>query len=141
MEIHSLLITGHIGEGVLAARVELYMKGLASFLSSPLWGNYSLGFDPHSTMIELLASVGLIGFVPFVIILRKSFGLIKKMQPQWRIGPVFATFLFMALTNPVHSSLPLNMTMWLLIPLLYDFVDFINTDKSKPNTSLKFKIQ
>lgn len=141
MEIHSLLISGHIGEGNLAARAELYLRGLVSFLSSPIWGNYSLGFDPHSTMIELLASVGLIGFVPFVIILRKSFGLIKKMQPQWRIAPVFATFLFMALTNPVHSSLPLNMTMWLLIPLLYDFVDFINTDKSKPNTSLKFKIQ
>ena len=130
MEIYSLLQTGNLGDGDLAARMHLYRRGIVAFLSSPLWGNYSLGFNPHSTIIELLASVGLWGFVPFVIILKKAFNQIKNLQPEWSIMPAFVTLLFMALTNPIHASLPLNITMWFLVPLLYDFVTRLNANKN-----------
>ena len=138
MEIHSLLITGTLGEGDLAARMKLYGRGLVAFCSSPLWGNYSLGFNPHSTIIELLASVGLLGFVPFVIILKKTFRQVQNIQPQWSIASVFIAFLFMAMTNPIHASLPLNITMWLFVPLLYDNVSLLNAKESyKPRRKYK----
>ena len=140
MEIYSLIMTGTLEDGDLSARIQLYRKGLVAFLCSPLWGNYKLGFNPHSTIIELLASVGLWGFLPFVIMLKKSFNLIKKIQPQWSITPVYVTFLFMALTNPIHSSHSLNIAMWFLGPLLYDRVTEVNARETRHKQIEKFKI-
>lgn len=57
-----------------------YLLGIKQFLSSPIWGAYFRitethsmfkGCYPHNIFIELLMTMGLVGFIPFMIFLTK----------------------------------------------------------------------
>lgn len=131
MEIFDFISTGSFGDDDLGYRMELYGKGMMAFFSSPIWGNYDIPFNPHSTIIEILSSLGLIGGYAFFCILRKSFILLKILLTEWSVIPCLSAFLLMALTNPIHASQPLNISFWLIVPLLYDFVSFVNLLNNK----------
>lgn len=60
-----------------------YLLGLKTFETSPLWGSYFRivtdlsytfrGAYPHNIFIEMLMTMGLIGFIPFLLLLLKAF--------------------------------------------------------------------
>lgn len=74
-------------EGDTAARFDLqdqggsnYIIGFRQFLTSPVWGSYFRtvtsvlmfkGVYPHNIFIEMLMTMGLIGFIPFLYFIRK----------------------------------------------------------------------
>ena len=122
-ELYYFFTTGDLGDDDLGARFNLYGRSLVAFIKSPIWGNFYLGFNPHSTAFEILASIGLLGFVPFYKMLEKSFTTTKKLLPSWSILPCLSSFGLMCLTNPIHASLPMNISLWLVAPLLYDVIN------------------
>ena len=122
-ELYNFFTSGDLGDDDLGARMNLYYKGIMAFLSSPIWGNYELRFNPHSTIIEILASIGLMGGVCFYKSLKTAFLTLSQLLSGFSILPCLFAFLFMALTNPIHSSPILNISLWLLIPLLYNIFD------------------
>lgn len=126
MELYNFFTSGNLAADDLGARIHLYGRSIKEFLSSPIWGVYQVPFNPHSTIFEILASLGILGFIPFVKILKGTFSIENRLLQDWSILPCFIALIFMALTNPIHTSLPLNVSMWLLVPLLYDTVQTIN---------------
>lgn len=125
-ELYNFFTTGDLGDDDLAARFDLYGKSILAFVTSPIWGNFHLGFNPHSTAFELLARIGLLGFIPFYMMLKGSFSLMHKTLSSWSVLPCLSSFVLMCLTNPVHASLPLNISLWFMAPLLYNFIDNFN---------------
>lgn len=63
-----------------------YLLGMEQFLSSPIWGSYFRitgnnlfkGCYPHNIFIEILMTMGLLGFIPFIIFLKRAFFNIHK---------------------------------------------------------------
>lgn len=60
-----------------AARLDIWYTSIIQFINSPLLGDYILNrkwnFYPHNLFIEVLMATGLIGFIPFVILIYKAF--------------------------------------------------------------------
>ena len=119
IEVRHFITTGELGDDDMAARMNLYGKSLVAFFESPLWGNYRLGFNAHSTFLEVLASLGILGAGPLFLCLKKSFKVLKSLIDRRLIVMLVIPFIFMGLTNPIHASLPLNMVLWFVCPLLY----------------------
>ena len=122
IELRNFFMSGDFGNDDLGARMEYYSRGIIAFIQSPIWGQYHLGFNSHSTIIEILASTGIIGGYSLFIILSKSFKILKILNWNVSVLPICCAFLFMAMTNPVHASLPLNISLWLIVPLLYNLI-------------------
>ena len=122
IELRDFFMSGDFGDEDLGARMEFYRRGIMAFFQSPIWGNYHLGFNSHSTIIEILASTGIIGGYSLFVLLRQAFIILKVLNRNYSILPICSTFLFMAMTNPVHSSPPLNISLWLIVPLLYSLL-------------------
>lgn len=122
IELRDFFMSGDFGDEDLGARMEFYRRGIMAFFQSPIWGNYHLGFNSHSTIIEILASTGIIGGYSLFVLLRQAFIILKVLNRNYSILPICSTFLFMAMTNPVHSSPPLNISLWLIVPLLYSLI-------------------
>lgn len=120
IELYNFFLTGSFGDDDLGARMDYYGKGLIAFFQSPIWGQYNLNFNPHSTIIEVLASTGIIGGISLFILLKKPFNILKGINSNFSILPIFYSFLFMALTNPIHSSPPMNICLWFIVPLLFN---------------------
>lgn len=123
LELYDFFTTGEFGDDDLGARMELYGKGMATFFSNPIWGAYNMTFNPHSTAIEILASEGILGFIPFYLMLKKSFNMVGTLLPSWSVLPCLLSFGLMCMTNPIHASLPLNISLWFLSPLLYNVIE------------------
>lgn len=124
IEIRNFIQTGDLGDDDMASRFSLYGKAIVSFIESPLWGNYKLDFNAHSTIFEVLASLGVLGIVPLFISLKRSFRLMNSFVDPKLVIMLEVPFVFMGLTNPIHASLPLNMSLWFMCPLI--FIQFIN---------------
>lgn len=107
----------------LLLREELYIKGLLAFIKSPIWGNYSLSFNPHSTFIEILASLGLLGGITLYKELKMAKNKIKEALPREHLIPFIAVYVFQACTNPINSSISIAISIWFLTPLLLDVLN------------------
>jgi O-antigen ligase len=82
--------------GASVVRLEIWSAAIDQFLSSPIFGS-SIGmekyFYPHNIFIEVLMSTGLIGFLPFALLIIYSFHksfLIIKHRPEF----IWITVLF-----------------------------------------------
>ena len=65
------------------ARMELYGQSLGGFLSSPIWGINTKDFGGHSTLLDRLAALGLLGFIPLIALFRSSTKYIKyRLSPK-----------------------------------------------------------
>ncbi len=108
----------------LDGRLTLYKKTIGAFIRSPIWGNRSLGFDGHATLLTVWADVGILGGMPYFYLYFSSKERVSKLIGNQgyakRFLPVFISFILLGFMNPIHSTMPLYIVVWLLTPLLVD---------------------
>ena len=87
-----------------SAREDLYQSAFDAFLSSPIIGNgvgsiwWTVGYYSHNIVLDLLAEVGIIGMLFFVLILAKTFFSLMNWQKS---TPVLVLFLMIFVNNIV----------------------------------------
>lgn len=123
-ELYDFFTSGSASGYNLNGRLTLYGKTALAFLKSPILGNRHLDFDGHATCLTILADTGIIGGIPFYYLLISAWKKTKAMlnQEGKRFFPIFVCLLLMGFTNPIHTSLPLAITVWYIAPLLIDTV-------------------
>ncbi|MBO5339806.1 MAG: hypothetical protein J6A62_02265 [Oscillospiraceae bacterium] len=129
-EIHAFLTGSGAGGYNLSGRLTLYGNTIKAFVQSPIWGNRSLGFDGHATFLTVLSDTGLLGGIPFYVLLATAYGNVEKWigSKQKQFNVIVLMFIMMGLTNPVHASLPLGLVTWFLAPLIIQMILKENTE-------------
>lgn len=126
-EVQSFFTGNLSDDSDLAGRFELYGKSIAAFFRSPLIGNRYLDFDGHATYLMVWADLGILGGVAVFSLLFRAKKLVQTLIVD--VAPLFLPcflHLFLnGLTNPIHASLQIYITLWFIIPLT------LNTYKSK----------
>lgn len=104
-----------------ASRMVIYWDTIKAFISSPFWGT-KINFDPHSTFLGMLADLGLLGFVPYIIMfyyMTKNIYRYLHIENNKSLFKVSLLFiLMMGLTNPIHSTSALQFVVWCIAPLV-----------------------
>ena len=104
-----------------ASRLTIYWDTIKAFATSPIWGT-KINFDPHSTFLGMLADVGLLGFVPYMMMfyyMTKNIYKyldIKGNKSLFKVSLLF--IIMMGLTNPIHSTSALQFAIWCIAPLI-----------------------
>lgn len=102
-------------------RLTIYWDTIKAFLTSPLWGT-KIYFDPHSTFLGILTDVGLLGFVPYMMMfyfMAKNIYRYLDIEGQKSLFKVSLLFIIiMGLTNPIHSTSALQFAIWCIAPLV-----------------------
>lgn len=104
----------------LSSRLGMYLDGIRAFLRSPIWGNSYLDINPHSTFIQYAADIGLIGLIPFLLMLQKSRRIATRGLSQEGITVVNACYWSVIVTgmiNPIVAIPTMMIIVWLLVPL------------------------
>ena len=132
-------------EGDTAKRFDLqnqgesnYILGFNQFLTSPLLGSYFRtitsnvmfkGVYPHNIFIEMLMTMGLLGFIPFMYLLKKGFQNIKHYAKKLNCHQMacFSLFLAAFLQLQTTGTIVLNIKFWLFFYIIM-IVKPINTD-------------
>ena len=105
-----------IETGETSGRDAIYENAMGHFLENPIFGNFYLipsgvgmGGYPHNFIIEVFMTNGIIGGVPFLIMLSiaviKSFKLLKNRHPSgWIILLLLQVILFGMFSSSLYSS-------------------------------------
>ena len=121
----------------------IYANAIRHFMDSPIWGSYYLiptgigkGGYPHNFFIEAFMTTGLIGGIPFVIMVIitvvKSFNLLKtKHSSSW----VILLFLQIVVYGMFSSSLYSSQDFWALSFFILSITP--TTDKKYPKQRIK----
>lgn len=104
----------------LGGRMSLYGRTVLAFFQSPIWGNRFLNFDGHATFLTVLADTGILGGIPFYVLLCTTYKKVKNQlfESQKHFKVIITMFVLMGLTNPIHAAMPLGLAVWLLAPLM-----------------------
>lgn len=119
-EVYDFLVgNGEMGYN-LNGRLTLYKRTIIAFFESPIWGNRSLPFDGHATLLTVLADLGLLGGIPFYYLFFKAkkavTGILGKQRKEFT--PFWIMLLIMGFTNPIHSSAAISFAVWFMVPLV-----------------------
>ncbi|MBW8330532.1 MAG: O-antigen ligase family protein [Prolixibacteraceae bacterium] len=104
-------------------RLDMWRSAWSQFLYSPIWGDSiqsKIPPHPHNIILEVLMSVGLLGFIPFVFLLvaafKKSIQIIKYCPEQvW----VFILFIQGFILNMFSGSLSTAIFFWAGMGLVF----------------------
>ncbi|MBC6999405.1 O-antigen ligase family protein [Cytophaga sp. FL35] len=111
-----------IETGETSGRDAIYENAIGHFLDAPIFGNYYLipsgiakGYYPHNFVIEALMTTGLVGGIPFLIMMIvcvvKCFILLKRLHPS---GWILLLFLQVIIFGMFSSSLYSSQEFWAL---------------------------
>lgn len=121
LEVADFFGSGNADGYNLSGRMNLYGQALQAFFAHPLTGNRVLNFDSHSTILAVMARLGIFGMAIYVLMLykmkKKTEVALGIKKDKWRFTPIFVYLMIMALTNPIHSALITNAMVWFVIPL------------------------
>ncbi len=100
-----------------AARLDIWYTSILQFLDSPIFGDFVLNrkwnFYPHNIIVEVLMSTGIVGFLPFLLLLfftlKRSVLIIKNNINDAWISIIFLQGLLMSL---VSGSVTDNIVFW-----------------------------
>src|SRR5690606_23488506 len=104
-------------------RVVLYRNALEQFISSPIYGDQVMVKEihsyPHNLVMEVLMALGIIGFIPLLMIFRNFFkrfvSVIKCSMFNFIIFFLIAiNFIFQSLTS---FSIFTNPGLWMILGL------------------------
>ena len=111
---------GEIGYN-LEGRFGLYWRAVQAFFQHPLTGNRELGFDTHSTILNVFAYVGVWGGLLYIWVLRRmkrrTEYLLQIKDTKWKFTPIFIYLIFVAMTNPIQAAFITNAMVWFVLPL------------------------
>lgn len=112
-------LSGYDNTGDIDVRSSLYEDSWNGFLSNPLFGT-DAELGGHSTNLDFLASMGIIGFIPYSLLLLYVFIWTKKRLPQMSV-PYYAIGYFLGFIMLCIKSMN-TMEMWFflfaLLPIL-----------------------
>ncbi len=116
---------------VVQGRDELYLISLETFLESPLVGavftNTAYSYGGHSTFLDMLATVGLLGTTPFVLFTISCYKhAIRPLKTREAVSTVqtsyFIFLLFFFMKNMI-SSYAIFIALFILVPILAQRID------------------
>lgn len=104
----------------LWGRLRLYWLSIKAFLYSPIWGNRTLPFDGHATLLMCFADLGILGGIPVWYLFIKANKIVKWQMEDKALyfSPFFFMIIVDGLTNPIHSQTPLYILLWCFIPIV-----------------------
>lgn len=70
-DLHDSLISGHLQGDSFEAREDHHQESIEAFFDNPIFGGGHAG--GHSHFYDILGTVGLVGFIPFILIIWSSF--------------------------------------------------------------------
>ena len=123
-----------------------YSLGFSQFLSSPLWGSYFRivhvsgyfnGHYPHNVFIEMLMTMGILGFIPFMAFLIKAGKkIISVLKNRFEYNQLALISLFLAcfLELQTTGTLVLN-SFWVLLYLVLQ-MNFCSTKLQFPSKKM-----
>lgn len=120
-EVAAMLQYGDVSGYNLSARLGMYTRGIIAFLKSPIIGNRVLGFNPHSTFIQIAADIGICGITVYVILLRTSRRIVKKYltKDQYEVfGVCYLSLILTGCINPIVNTYATSFVVFMLIPLV-----------------------
>jgi hypothetical protein len=116
---------------VVQGRDELYMISFETFLESPLVGaiftNTAYSYGGHSTFLDMLATVGILGTTPFILFMISCYKhAIRPLKTREAVSTVqtsyFIFLLFFFMKNMI-SSYAIFIALFILVPILAQRVD------------------
>lgn len=115
IDFRNSIDVGHLTGGTILVRGNLHELSKQSFFSNPFFGGDQVG--GHSQFLDILGSVGLVGFIPFVMII------IKVMQSYCpyvsdKFGRVFLYSCFALAAVYLYSKGIFGATGWLFMCVL-----------------------
>ena len=121
-EISDFFSSGDVSSENLGGRMTLYFEAFKHFLRSPLYGHKSVGFDPHSTILNIMCDTGVLGFIPFIYVFTGCNKVTNSMLGERAklFTPIFFMLIVMGLTNPIHSAKQIPLAVWFIAPLTID---------------------
>ncbi|MBP5539038.1 MAG: hypothetical protein J6X69_04310 [Bacteroidales bacterium] len=107
----------------LGGRMSLYKDTILAFAEKPFFGNRSLPFDGHATLLTILSDLGLLGGIPLYFLLFHSFFIARTtIKDKKAMDVFFIVLLLMGFTNPIHSSTQISFGIWFIAPLTLHFL-------------------
>lgn len=110
-----------------------YIIGINQFLSSPLYGSYFRlitnhhvfkGHYPHNVFIEVLMTMGLLGFIPFIYLLLVGWKKVRKtMKSKYTENQLACLALFLAafLQLLTTTTIVFNAAFWCFFTIVCNF--------------------
>lgn len=123
--------------GSSAHRIDIWKNSLTQFLNYPFFGDklntQGVNYYPHNIYIEVLQSTGIIGFIPFLILLIKGFvvcmTIFKRHGEYAWIGVFFVQAL---IQNMFSGALYTAAWFWTSLAMMLSLNIFLNNEKN-PN--------
>ncbi len=119
LSIYKRIDKPHYGKD--PTRAEIWSSAIQYFLMSPVFG-YSIvdkfGIYPHNILIESLMAVGILGTIPFLIIIfrtfRKSVKIIKSVENTF-FSSLFVIYFLFSMSS---GSLYFSTEIWILVSII-----------------------
>lgn len=126
------MIHGELQGGTITTRQNSHEISLNAFFSSPIWGSSSVG--GHSSLLDRLGGLGLLGGIPFVMIFVSFY----KMGCRWFASYALHTFFILSLFVGIvflYQKGNWGSESWLMMmvmmPLSLSVLNFIYSNKNK----------
>lgn len=137
LEVVAFLSEGDLSGRNMSGRLSMYQKGIIAFFKSPLWGNYILESNPHSSFIQFAADLGIFGLLSYIYMLNRSkkrIGIHLTKDGGKAFGVVFLTLIITGLINPIIQFPTFSIMTFLYVPLGILLIDKSLKDKNKERT-------
>lgn len=120
-------LQGNEASGDLGSRLDYYSTSWSSFVKSPLLGTITAGkmnFGGHATLFDILASVGIVGTIPFLIFIvltiRKMLACATNTVSKASVWGTVAIFLVLLFLKNIISAISILYSFAVLLPILYN---------------------
>lgn len=121
----------------LNGRMTLYWNSIVAFFKSPIIGNETLGFDPHSSILRFFAKDGILGGCAYLLLFYFGYRLVVKHfigeSKEKYFQPVFWALILMGMVNPIHSVSTVHYIAFFIAPLT---LALLNTEKKEKNNEI-----
>lgn len=126
-----------------------YIIGLKQFASSPIFGSYFRlitnhisfrGHYPHNIFVEILMTMGLVGFIPFLYLLWKGLAKMKKrLRGYYSENDLISLVFFLAafLQLMTSASILFNSAFWCFFYIVCN-IDMKCVEKSKKKLTIQY---
>lgn len=117
-----------------ASRLGLWKYALDQFMDYPIFGDKlqtnNIDIYPHNIILEILQSIGIIGFIPFAILLFKAFKVCKQIFRNYVEFAWIPTIFIQAFVQNMFSGAIYTASwFWVSMALLFSFNYFIKYEE------------
>lgn len=117
-----------------ASRLGLWMHALDQFMDYPIFGDKlqtnNIDIYPHNIILEILQSIGIIGFIPFAILLFRAFTVCKQIFRNYVEFAWIPTIFIQAFVQNMFSGAIYTASwFWVSMALLFSLNYFIKYEE------------